>query len=361
VAVTQPLRVVVVGAAGRRGAKYVSAARSDPSFTFTAGVDVRAPTAPEAVLVWAPSVAATLRRVDADVVVVAVPPAAQPKACLAALEHGRSVLCEKPGGVRLADVELLLVAAERQGRLLTFARSLCVDPVLLMARDHVRAGTIGRLLQVDLLWTRRRRLPGAQRPAGMPWPSWMLQRDAGGGVIRDLAFHLLDVLFMLLPEGDELDIVGATRDGRLLRQMAAVHGLSADAEDTVAMVARSGSDVVASLRASWMLEHSDREPLVVTCHGTKGSLKILGDRGKAGLTLEVRTNGNVPVPGPQPRRHDPSHRESTLLLLHRHRRAMHEGAVAPDRAHVLRIARAIAQLDAAADATPSVRVAEDVR
>ena len=46
------------------------------------------------------------------------PPGAHAEHAVAALEHGRYVLCEKPLAIRVEDADAMVAAARRAGRLL---------------------------------------------------------------------------------------------------------------------------------------------------------------------------------------------------------------------------------------------------
>jgi predicted dehydrogenase len=70
-----------------------------------------------------------------------------------ALEAGKHVLCEKPIGLSVAEVEQLLAARDRTGRQVQEAFMVRTHPQWLAARDAVRAGRVGELRAVTAFFS----------------------------------------------------------------------------------------------------------------------------------------------------------------------------------------------------------------
>lgn len=75
---------------------------------------------------------------DLDAVIIATSDAFHVKASMRALEAGKHVLCEKPIGVSLEEVEALGHAVKRSGKVLQVGHMKRFDPGLEQARDFVR-------------------------------------------------------------------------------------------------------------------------------------------------------------------------------------------------------------------------------
>jgi xylose dehydrogenase (NAD/NADP) len=82
---------------------------------------------------------------DVDVVYISLPNALHLEWSIRALRAGKHVLCEKPLGRRVADVEAAFNVAEREGRLLMEAFMYRHNPQTHRVRTLVAAGAVGRL------------------------------------------------------------------------------------------------------------------------------------------------------------------------------------------------------------------------
>jgi len=129
-----------------------------------------------------------LRRQDVDLVYVALPGHLHEPWAVAALEHGKHVLCEKPLALSAAAVERMLATAARRGRLLLEN---------LMFLRHPQHREVAALLAA--------RHPGA--PARLrctfhipspPPGDHRLDPERGGGALHDLGRYPLGAAWQLL-------------------------------------------------------------------------------------------------------------------------------------------------------------------
>lgn len=132
-------------------------------------------------------------RDDLDGVTIATPNVFHARQVLAALHHGKHVLCEKPLGMNVAEVCEMVRAAEARGKVhqvaFTFRYSYGVQEL----RRRVKAGDIGQ--------------PYYLRVQYDSWdglhPDWKAgwrekQNLAGGGMLFDVGSHLFDVAHFIL-------------------------------------------------------------------------------------------------------------------------------------------------------------------
>jgi len=164
------------------------------------------------------------------------------------LEAGRHVVVDKPFTPTLQEaVELLRLARER-GRLLSVYQNRRYDGDFQALQQIVGGGKLGRIVRFESNYDRFRPQlkPGA----------WRERSSAGGGILFDLAPHLIDHALLLfgLPEAISADI-------RIERDGAVVD----DSFDVTLFYPR---DCRAVLRAT-MLAAALRPRFVV--HGTKGA------------------------------------------------------------------------------------------
>jgi predicted dehydrogenase len=83
-----------------------------------------------------------------DCIYNALPPHLHAKWSIAALEAGKPVLCEKPFALNISDVEAMLDAEARTGKLLMEAQHSHYHPLAARMRDIVQGGELGTLAHV---------------------------------------------------------------------------------------------------------------------------------------------------------------------------------------------------------------------
>lgn len=126
------------------------------------------------------------RRVE--LVVVATVSGLHERHVLQALKAGKHVLVEKPAALSAAGIDRMVRAARRSGTLLTVHHNRRLDPDLLLVREVIASGRLGRLFRV------RRCLAGFSRRN-----DWQTLRKHGGGLMGNWGVHLVDQCLQLSP------------------------------------------------------------------------------------------------------------------------------------------------------------------
>lgn len=90
------------------------------------------------------SAEALLERARPEVVVVATPPGSHAQLCIAALEAGAHVICEKPFVETVAEADLVLAVARRVGRSVAVNHEFRYMPIFSVLDDVVGAPGVGR-------------------------------------------------------------------------------------------------------------------------------------------------------------------------------------------------------------------------
>ncbi len=119
-----------------------------------------------------------------DIVYIASPPIAHRPHALAALAAGKSVYCEKPLGVDVAESRELADAAEASGRCCIVNFPLATAHAVGLVEDRMRDQVLGDVMGVDIRlhfsqWPREWQIGAA---------SW-LSRRAEGGFAREVLSH----------------------------------------------------------------------------------------------------------------------------------------------------------------------------
>jgi predicted dehydrogenase len=97
---------------------------------------------------------------------------------LAAFDHGKHVLVEKPIARTLEEADAMIDAAARVGRTLMVAENFHFMPAFRAVSDLVASGAVGALRELHLV------ARGFRRHVG-----WRLEPAAGGGVLIDGGIH----------------------------------------------------------------------------------------------------------------------------------------------------------------------------
>lgn len=109
---------------------------------------------------------------------------------LAALKAGLHVLCEKPMAATTAEATRMIEAARRAAKVLQINQTLRYLPLYQTMANTVASGAIGEPLRVRCFRT------GATPPdqEWSPGAKWFVSAAAQGGVIRDIAVHMADMM-----------------------------------------------------------------------------------------------------------------------------------------------------------------------
>ncbi|HWE62651.1 MAG TPA: Gfo/Idh/MocA family oxidoreductase [Chloroflexota bacterium] len=194
----------------------------------------------------------TLEELLRDEVVVAVfvlsPAQHHRDHALAALQHGKHVLIEKPAGESVREILEIADAAERHGRVAMPAHNYIYQPDVWRARRLIRQGDLGRICST--------------------WITYIIHHSEEvaahyHGVMRQILTHHLYLLLYLL--------------GRPVRLWAAQQSLHYERlalEDQATIVAQMEDGSVAHLFASFAADDPTSDPwtFLVKVLGTRGGL-----------------------------------------------------------------------------------------
>ena len=207
---------------------------------------------------WRDLIAAEARREDkVDVIAVMTPNDSHFEICMAALDAGFHVICDKPLTTDLQSARLL--AAKVQATRAEFCLTYCYTgyPMVRQARDMVRAGELGDIRQVHLQYVQGNL---AEPEAASGW-RMQTQRVGGSLVLLDIgthAFHVGSYVTGLDVEQLCAD-VGATRPAGVV-------------DDYVAALMRYGNGARGSLWVTNAAAGSEHG-LSFRIHGDKGGLE----------------------------------------------------------------------------------------
>ena len=208
-----------------------------------------------------------------DAVYVATPNATHGEYAVAAAEHGKHVICEKPLETTHDRAAEIVDACEDAGVTLMTAYRLQTEPAVRRTRELVRDGVVGDVVQVH---------GGFSHPllAHAGPDSWRLDPDlAGGGALVDLGVYPLNTIRFLLD-----------RDPHAV--YATIHssgGPFAGVDEHVAFQLEFETGATASCTASFDAHASSRLELI----GTDGKVEIASPFGGVVPQEMVVESGDV--------------------------------------------------------------------
>jgi len=191
---------------------------------------------------------------------------------LAALEAGKHVLCEKPLGLDAAEVNQMIGAAERAGRLLVEAFWYRWHPRTRRLEELLAAGDLGpvREMEADFSFDGRTE----QRMAA----NYRLDPERGGGALYDVGCYSVSAAHTVL--GTDLRVAGA---------QAVIGDTGVDLTTTARLRAGAGPHRDAVALALCGIAIPDRQVLRVT--GGAATAEFTGDGGQTG---EAFTSWHTP-------------------------------------------------------------------
>ena len=218
----------------------------------------------------AAALAPAARRVDGldallaeglDGLVIATPSALHARQAIVALDAGVAVFCQKPLGRDAGEVAAVVTAAERANRLLGLDLSYRHTDAVTAIRDRIRAGELGRVHAVDLVF---------HNAYGPDKPWFYDPAQSGGGCVIDLGVHLVDLAMWLLDFPELADV-----SARMLAKGRPVG--PGQVEDYAVATLVTSNGAVISLACSWHLP-AGRDAII--------GASFYGDQGGAGFWNE---------------------------------------------------------------------------
>jgi predicted dehydrogenase len=200
-----------------------------------------------------------IAREDVHAVIVATPNFTHPAIALAAIAHGKHVLCEKPLALNAADAQAMAAAADRAGGRHMTAFTYRFVPAMRYLRHLVQRGDLGQP------WHYRscRLQDWGTRPLG--WRQ--VKRLAGTGELGDMLSHRIDFAHLLV--GPMRRLVAHTRNLTPVRG-----GQPNDTDDWVAILAEFRGGATGVLESSKLASgrnESWRSLDQVEINGSEGS------------------------------------------------------------------------------------------
>ncbi|MEM0896090.1 MAG: Gfo/Idh/MocA family oxidoreductase [Verrucomicrobiota bacterium] len=209
---------------------------------------------------------------ELDAVSIIVPNKFHAPIAIQALEAGKHVFCEKPPGLNAGEVEGMIAAAEKAGKILMFNFNNRARPESYAMMEYVKDGTIGTINSAQSQWIRRTGIPG--------FGGWFTTKAlAGGGPLIDL-IHMVDLSLFFMGYPEPSHVMGATYDDHIRDPdfkgpwgIPDREGGTTDVEGAAHGMVMFKTGQSMTLRCSWA-EMNEREVVSVIFQGTKAGGKV---------------------------------------------------------------------------------------
>jgi len=124
---------------------------------------------------------------DVGIIFVCTPNSFSPALCIAGMNAGKHVFCEKPPGRNVEDVENIIKSEQQnQGMKLMFGFNHRFHPGVIKARAIINSGRLGKIIAVRGVYGKSGGKNFSQ--------SWRNDRNiSGGGILLDQGIHMLDL------------------------------------------------------------------------------------------------------------------------------------------------------------------------
>ena len=123
-----------------------------------------------------------------DILVLAVPNELHCPLAIEALAAGKHVVSEKPVCLSSEELEKMIEASEKYGRIFTVHQNRRWDEDYLMMERLYRSGELGEVFEVESRVQGSRGIPG----------DWRGKKEHGGGMILDWGVHLIDQMVRIV-------------------------------------------------------------------------------------------------------------------------------------------------------------------
>jgi len=206
---------------------------------------------------------------DIDIVDICTPSMFHAPLAIAALEHGKHVICEKPLAPTPNEIRQMIAARDRSGKLLMTAQHHRYSPQGQALKAQVDSGALGDVYHARSWYLRRNNVPTG--------PGFILKSRSGGGACIDLGVHALDMALWLMGSPTPVSVTGHAsstlsklpgawspwQDGTPIPP-------EMDVEELAVGFVRFANGATMMLEFSWMLNGPHQEDLQVWLYGTEG-------------------------------------------------------------------------------------------
>lgn len=175
---------------------------------------------------------------------------AHKEVAIAALEHKRHVLVEKPLARTQKEAAEIVAAAKKHQRQVMVGMNSRFRPDAMILRSFVEGGELGKIYYAKAGWFKKLSVAN-------PW--FVRKEQSGGGVVLDLGIVMFDLAFWMMGYPAVKEVIAANYSHN-----------TRDVEDSSVMFIRMKNGATITIEASWSFE-STQDFFYCDVFGTEGS------------------------------------------------------------------------------------------
>lgn len=208
-----------------------------------------------------------LENPEVDIVHICTPNDRHKAELLAAIRNNKHIYCDKPLVCDQAEANEIQAALKDYKGIAQMTFQLRFFPAVMRAKQLIEEGFLGKVLEFRATY-----LHGGSADPSAP-AKWKLTAARGGGVIADLASHVLDLIHHLL--GDYTSLMAETHIAYPQRPDVKdpTVKVAVDAEDSVMMLVRMASEALGTIGATKIATGVEDE-MRFEIHGSRGALRF---------------------------------------------------------------------------------------
>jgi predicted dehydrogenase len=235
---------------------------------------------------------------DIDIIDICTPNVYHAPLAVAALKEGKHVLCEKPLAPSPKDIDKMIAARDKSGKLLMTAQHFRYHDSAQALKSLIDQGALGNVYHARSWMLRRSGAPTR--------PGFIQKAHSGGGPCIDIGVHILDLTLWMMGHPKPVTVSGVTQN-RLSKLKDAFSDWggaipkSWDVEEFAAAMIRFENGGTLILEVSWLLNHdTESEDMQMWLYGDKGGahwpkneLLTTDNRLKRHMNMTVKTRGGM--------------------------------------------------------------------
>ncbi len=205
---------------------------------------------------------------EIDIVDICTPNMYHRPLAVAALEAGKHVICEKPLAPTPADIQQMIEARDKSGKLLMTAQHFRFEGSSRALKAEIDRGVLGDVYHARSWMLRRSGAPTR--------PGFIQKKHSGGGPCIDIGVHILDLTLWMMGHPKPVSVSGITQ-AKLSKLPGAFSNWggpipdSFDVEEFAAAFVRFDTGATLVLEVSWLLNHKTTgEDMQMWLYGDKG-------------------------------------------------------------------------------------------
>jgi len=204
---------------------------------------------------------------ELDIIDICTPNNFHARQTIASLDAGKHVLCEKPLAPTVGEIQQMIAARDKSGKMLMTAHHFRFSGTARALKKEIDAGALGDIYHARAWWLRRSGAPVR--------PTFIYKAQAYAGVGIDLGVHLIDLVLWLMGSPKPVSVTGVARTEIALQDGAfsiwggdIPKGFDVDEFSSAFVRFENGSSLI--IEVSWLLHHgTDDDDVQTWLYGTR--------------------------------------------------------------------------------------------